>query len=379
MLPISAIVGVSTIGYLIDQMSRKNEFDENNKDTNIPVQNINGCEEQYPWNFVESFENTNSSNNINNNLRSAISVPGPLQPELINSPNNIEAINDLGSESNYLINANKRPVEDFMHNNMVPFFSGSGTNQSMESTGVSQGNINYDNYNTGSNNLTPHYNQLATFSGCDNTYLHKRETPNMFSPTERLIENTIPGMDPSAQRPNLDRYTTSILHKPDQKPFESIKVGPGIAIDSSLPNDGQGFNSGMTSDIKPNNFNAYRINQLPGRISGTKAQFGELPTAMLGSGPSLASYQNSLTNDGKSNAIDSNGNIDTQKLIEQGSVYGIPQKKLSLDVTLEQRPMAATNGVIVQAPMIYSNIILPSNTYRKSATNVSFGDSVEVR
>ena len=188
-------------------------------------------------------------------------------------------------------------------------------------------------------------------------------------------------MDPSSQRPDLDRYTTSILHKPDQKPFESIQVGPGIAIDSSLPNDGQGFNSGISTQIKLNNINAYRLNQFSGRVSGTKAQFGELPTAIPGFGASLASYQNSLSNDGKSNAIDSNGNIDTQKLIEQGSVYGVPQKKpsLSTELTPEKRPMIATTGGVVQAPMTYSPIILPSGTNKRSATNVSFGDSVEVR
>ncbi len=377
MLPISAIVGISTVGYLIDQMSRKNEFDENNKDTNIPVQNINGCEEQYPWNFIESFENTDSnSNNVNNNLPS---VPSALTPVNINSPNNIEAIND--SSPNYLINANKRPVEDFVHNNMVPFFRGTGTGQTMKSTGVAEGNINYDNYNTGTDNLTPNYTKLATFSGYDNTYLHKREVPEMFSPTERLINNTVPGMEPSAQRPDLDRYTTSILYKPDQKPFESIRVGPGIAIDSSLPNDGQGFNSGMTSDIKLNNVNAYRLNQLPGRVAGTKAQVGDLPTALPGSGASFASYQNSLTNDGKSNAIDSNGNIDTQKLINQGSLYGVPLKKpsLSTELTLERRPMVATHGGVIQAPMTYSNLVFPSGTNKRSTTNVSFGDSIEVR
>ena len=60
MLPISAIVGVSTVGYLFDQYLREKNFDENNEDsTNIPVDNINGCADQYPWNFIDSFDDVN--------------------------------------------------------------------------------------------------------------------------------------------------------------------------------------------------------------------------------------------------------------------------------------------------------------------------------
>jgi len=386
MLPISAIVGVSTIGYLIDQLSRKHEFDENNEDNTIPIQNINGCEDQYPWNFVESFENSALSKNVNNNnllnngrnVPIVPNVPSPLTPDHINSPNNIEAINN--SIPDYFINANQRPIEDFVHNNMVPFFRGSGTTQSMNSTGVSQGNVNFNNYNTGTDNLTPNYHTMANFTGCDNTYLHKREVPSMFSPIEQKDSNTVPGMDPSSQRPNLDRYTTSILYKPDQKPFESIKVGPGIAIDSTLPNDGQGFNAGMSTQIKPNNVNAYRLTQLPGRVSGTKSQHGELPTSLPGNGASFASYQNSLNN-GISNAIDKYGNIDTQKLINNGSLYGIPQKNptLATELTLERRPMIATPSGVVQAPMTYSTQVLPSGTDKRTVTNVTFGDSIEVK
>ena len=43
--------GVCLIGYVIDQISRKNEFEKNNENTEIPIQNINGCEEQYPWDY----------------------------------------------------------------------------------------------------------------------------------------------------------------------------------------------------------------------------------------------------------------------------------------------------------------------------------------
>ena len=55
MEPISVIVGVSTIGYLLDQYKNINNF--NQKQSNqIPVGDMNPCADQYPWNFVDNFE-----------------------------------------------------------------------------------------------------------------------------------------------------------------------------------------------------------------------------------------------------------------------------------------------------------------------------------
>ena len=321
---------------------------------------MNAKEENFPWASIKSYEDT-----LNNNS--------------INYLGNTSGINTISNESQENNKGIINPPKDlkFVHNNMVPFFRGNGTGQSMESTGISQGNINYDKYNTGTDNLTPNYSKLATFTGSDNTYLHKREVPGMFSPTERLTHNTIPGKGADSERPNLDRYKTSILHKNEQKPFESIQVGPGIAIDASEPNDGQGFNAGLSTQIKPNNYNSYRLHQFPGRITGTKSQVGELPTALPGFGPSFSSYQNSLYSDGTSNAIDKNGNINTEKLINDGSLYGVPSKKPSLSTlsTLDRREMIATPSM-VQAQTLQPNIILPSATNKKQSTNVGFGESL---
>jgi len=390
MIPISAVVGVSTIGYLLDQVFRENEFNASNKRNKIPVSNIDGCAEQYPWNFIETFDDLNKETNafVPNNKISSDDIQSQnletsfLTPQHINSPSNITALNKSGNPpADYLINATKRPVEDFLVNNMVPFFKGNGTNQDMRGTGVSQANVNSDNFNLGNNFSSPNYHTLATFTGNDDTYLHKREAPSFFSPLEQRNRNTIPGEDPSGQRPLRDRYTTSILTKNDQKPFESIQVGPGINIDGDLPNDGQGFNSGLTTKIRPNNVNAYRLTQLPGRIAGTKYQASNLPEALPGNGPSFKSFLNSKTNHNSSNNgnIETflNGNIDTQKLIDEGSMYGVPNKKqpLSSISTQQWRPMTATPA-ITQAPMNYSNYILPSGTDKRTTTNVEFGQSI---
>ena len=60
---------------------------------------------------------------------------------------------------------------------MVPFFRGSGTNQNMIGTGVSEGNYNSNDFNLGNDGKTVHYHTLANFTGYDDTYFYKRETP----------------------------------------------------------------------------------------------------------------------------------------------------------------------------------------------------------
>jgi len=386
MLPISAIVGVSTVGYLLDQVFREAEFNENNQDNEIPVENINGCADQYPWNFVDSFENTqvnNGSNGSNQRKLNPVDIyiePSPLNPQNIMTPSNVTAVNNAGNPPpEYFINATERPVDDFVVNNMVPFFKGTSTNQDMRGTGVAQANVKSEDFNLGNDYRTPNNTTLSTFVGCDDTYLHKREAPNFFSPLERRDRFTIPGEGASAQRPLRDRFTTSLLTKNDEAPFERQLVGPGINVDSDLPNDGQGYNSGLSTQIKPNNVNAYRLTQLPGRIAGTKYQASNLPEALPGTGPSFESFKNSKTND---YAWDNNneGMIDSQKLINEGSMYGVPIKKpsLSTELTLDRRPLTATPAV-TQAPMHYSNYVFPSGTNRRTVTNVSFGQSVEIK
>jgi hypothetical protein len=401
MLPISAIVGVSSIGYLLDQLFKEKEFDKNNEDSEIPNINsnlINGCADQYPWNFVESFDDINNKpepkkSNIPNNILNTNLVnemnemnensQSPLNISSIDYPKGINAINNAGNPPpEYFINANKRPIDDFVVNNMVPYFKGTSTNQDMRGTGVAQANVNSDNFNLGNGRLSAHYQKLANFTGCDNTYLHKREAPAFFSPNEQRDRFTIPGEDASAQRPLMDRYSTSILHKNEQKPFESLQVGPGINVESDMPNDGQGFNSGLATRIKPNNVNEYRLTQLPGRIAGTKYQLSNLPTALPGTGLSFNTRENSKIYPGnnKNNNQNENNNNNENESFNGTQMYGVPNKKLPISTinTLERRPMTATPAV-TQAPMHYSNYVFPSGTDKRTVTNVSFGQSIEIK
>tara|TARA_B100001093_G_scaffold501778_1_gene553897 strand:+ start:2843 stop:4075 length:1233 start_codon:yes stop_codon:yes gene_type:complete len=410
MLPISAVVGVSTIGYLMDQFLRDKNFLEEN-DVPIPIENINACSNTYPWNFVESFDNIQnkeekvlnnfgpiqsnskiSSDTINfdikkNNLPNINAMdhnlsielePNPLTPQSIIGPTPINAINNAGEPpTEYLINGTERPVEDFVVNSMVPFFSGTSTNQDMRGTGISQANVNSNNFNLNNDYRTPHNTTLSTFVGCDDTFMHKREVGNFFSPLEQRDLETIPGAKADAQRPVRDRYTTSLLTKNDEQPFEKIMVGPGLNIDYNMPNDGAGYNSGLGTQIKYANVGEYKLTHLPGRIAGQKYQYSNLPTSLPGIGNSFESTLNTKNNNNAWNSNNKNNNLQKSNNSDDNNMYGIKSNNKTPFYTLEDRPLTGGGG-ITQAPTYYSNFVFPSGTSKRITTNVSFGQSVKV-
>jgi len=322
-----AIMGVTAIGYFLDKSNNKNNSNNENFD-------------EYNWKNVESFENNH------------------LEATSIESPSNINAIHNAGNPPpDYELNTNIRPVEDFAINNMVPFFSGSGTNQDMRGTGVAESNWNSNDFNLGNLNETPNYTTLSNFTGTDYTYQHKREAPEMFSPLERRDRSSLPVDDPSGVRHLRDRYTTSILHKNEMTPFEQIKVGPGININAESPTSGMGYNAGLTTEVKPTNVGAYNKHQFVGRVAGTKYQASNLPTSMPGIGKTY------------------NENTGKEEM------YGVPSLKGGSGnryYTLEDRPLGNQAPSEVHGQMHYSPVILPSATDKRTLTNVQFGSTINV-
>lgn len=307
MLQIGIITAVATIGYLLDNKSNKNNL-------------ININYDQYPLQYVKKYD---ENENENETKDSFIGL------------NNIEEINK-SSGPLYENNVQKRPIGDFMVNNTVPFAA--KFTQDMRGTGVSSSNYDLDSYNLGNDNDTPNNTTLGNFTGQDNTYLHKRETPNMFSPLERRDRSSIPKDDPGNVRPDMDRFKTSILRKPDMSPTEQIRVGPGLNIDPKLPTSGMGFNSGLSTDILPDNVGVYKLNQLEGIISGTKAQASDLPSAL----PKIP-----------------------------------VQKNCKQYVTYEDHP-PSPQIVEGKAHQIQSEILFPSATDKRQMSNVEFGSAVKI-
>jgi hypothetical protein len=180
-----------------------------------------------------------------------------------------------------LLDLKERPITDFIHNNMVPFY-GAETKQNMAGTGIPSGNyIDGEDVNTGYDQSTPNQTLLSVFTGIDDNYMHKRETGPFFSPAETQT-GWVYGSP--LIRPDDDRFTPSLSNiRNDLKPVEAIQVGPGLNLDPSVPATG-GFHE--FTRILPNNVTDYKANQLEGRVIQGKMFSSGLPTSYPGIGTS---------------------------------------------------------------------------------------------
>ena len=116
----------------------------------------------------------------------------------------------------------------------------------------------------------------------DDTYMSKKVSEPRFEP-----EKDMTWINGSLDiRQELDRYKMDMLHKNKEQLFESIRVGPGISTDPTIPACG-GFNSGLYNRVNPDNIFNYKVNQLPVKTIQGK-QINDLPTAK----PNLAKNSN---------------------------------------------------------------------------------------
>ncbi len=184
--------------------------------------------------------------------------------------------------SDNLLEMKKRPITDFYHNNMVPYAK--KFTQNMAGTGVAEGNyIDGKDVNSGFDNTNPNQTIFSTYTGVDDTYLHKRETGPFFSPAEQQTDWQ--GGSMPLFRPDMDRFKSSLNNlKNDQAPVEKIMVGKGLNLDPSIPASG-GFHD--YTRILPNNVDNYKANQLSGRVITGKVASATLPTSYPGVGGSL--------------------------------------------------------------------------------------------
>ena len=133
---------------------------------------------------------------------------------------------------------NDKKLSDFTNNNFVPYITKS--TQNMAGTGVQSGNYKHsdktynDNIKTGFSNETPHATRLGIYTGRDvmnprKSVAHK--PTYRFKPSE-TTESYVNGMP--VIRPQENRYETSTL-RPDLKPCEQIRVGPGLNCGEDSP------------------------------------------------------------------------------------------------------------------------------------------------
>lgn len=300
-MELGILAGVGTLGYLLYQQAKDDNFQHNNdqqlstylmnhpKQLALATENQVGtdmsCADSYPLYSPEYIKRQQQAVSGLKYVPSKQKEPVNRTQELKKEEGfqekftNFMPANDPTSDM--LLDMKERPLTDFYHNNMVPFFGGE-IKQNMAGTGVPQGNyIDGVDVNSGFDHSTPYQTRLATFTGLDDTYLHKREAGPMYSPAETAT-GWVYG-SPNF-RPDRDRYTQTLNNiRNDLKPVEPQMVGPGLDLDPDIPAAG-GYHE--FTRILPNNVNDYKANQLPGRVNMGKYFSAELPTSYPGIGVS---------------------------------------------------------------------------------------------
>jgi hypothetical protein len=311
-MELGILAGLTGIGYLLNQRDKDNQFEQNNQQTLQDYLKRNKYQQQLAQNNNFGYANScadsyplYSPEYVKHQQRMLSGLPQMSKPKVkpeIDFKKHVEhnhvehnhetfanfiPANDPTSEM--LLDIKERPLTDFYHANMVPFYRGDGTKQNMAGTGVADGSYidgsnvpgNITGINSGFDYSTPYQTQLATFTGNDDTYLHKREVGPMFSPAEQQT-GWVYGTP--LFRPDMDRYTQGLTNiRNDLRPVEPEMVGPGLNIDPSIPASG-GFHD--FTRILPNNVNDYKANQLPGQVITGKFYSAELPSAYPGIGVS---------------------------------------------------------------------------------------------
>lgn len=278
--------GASLLAYLYDEKQKEKQKKLRTIAPRIP-QNF-----QNPQNLprqqvrVETFQNDMPMQQAPQMIEEPmVEMPkvGPMMnrgSNLLETYDNFIPANDPTSQ--YLVDIPKRPIQDFSHNNMVPFFRGEAK-QNMAGTGVQSGNyIDGISVDSGFDESTPNQTKLASFTGIDDTYLNKREAGPMFSPAEQQT-GWVYGQP--LFREDISQYTQTLNKRNDLAPTEKIMVGPGLALDPTIPAEG-GFH--QFTRVMPNNPNDYKANQLENRVNMGKLFSAGLPTAYPGVGVSGA-------------------------------------------------------------------------------------------
>jgi len=113
----------------------------------------------------------------------------------------------------------------------------------------------------------------------------KRESTNLFTPEEKTTGYGYMygtgGGGPGAlltRNKELEAYKSDLKFKTNEKPFEKIMVGKGLALDPEVPAAG-GFQE--YTRVMPENISDYKSNQLPGRVAGGKWLFSNAPTSQV--------------------------------------------------------------------------------------------------
>ena len=243
-----------------------------------------------------------------------------------------------------LLDMKNRTMSDFKNNWFIP--NRLKHTQNMTGTGVNESSyLGFDHRTNccfGNDGETSFKPILDRHTGVDKTYMHHRESGPIFSPEEQ--QDRWIGQMPLI-RPDLDRFKQDMRFKPDEKPCEPIRVGPGLGLGAGDAAEG-GFNAGLNSRIMPNNLFNYESNILPGGTVPGKHYAVEMPTSLP-------------------------GNV----RVDKNTKYGVPQYKPDTFWSQEQRPMIPTGAQHLQSTVAYSAQSGPLKTgIARKQTRYGFGE-----
>ena len=246
-----------------------------------------------------------------------------------------------------LLNMNNRTIEDFKNNHFIPNVN--RVTQNMTGTGVKNcGFLGFDcnrNADMGNANETanlPILNRL-NYTG-DSTYKHHKAVGPLFSPEEQ--QDRWVGQTPLI-RPDMDRFKQNFRFKPDEKPCEPIRVGPGLDIGTNTVAEG-GFNAGLNNRVMPTNIFNYETNHIQGQIAVGKHYVTEMPQSLPG-----------------------------HVQINAEEKYGVPQYKPKTYWSQEERPMVPTGSSHLQSITAYSEQSGALKTGLKRKNNLYGFGSIE--
>ena len=116
--------------------------------------------------------------------------------------------------------------------------------------------------------------RMELFTGAEDTWRHKAETPEIFRPAEKRVAVSSGGLarsaDPLYDSEELVDRNVFGSRLNNVLPFEQKRIGPGLGVAADVPS-ADGLHSQFRV-LPTEALNAHRINQLPGRAASGASQ-----------------------------------------------------------------------------------------------------------
>ena len=208
-----AVVGLGYL-YIISNQKKKENFQSELPNTNIPDKN-------YPNDKLVTNPELDLTASLTNNNRFRNPSGGVYTDKYFQPAKPGGNAASAAAEDAYTsLSGQSVPIDYFRHNNMQPFFGSKS--------------------HTGSNEV---YDQiLDNYQGSGSHYINKSEPPPFFEPN---VNYQYPNGAPNQTEFIKSRINPS-LRMANVKPFEEIKVGPGLGLGQDEQTN-LGYNNGMWS------------------------------------------------------------------------------------------------------------------------------------